>query len=447
MDFVEACRRFIAVDSSPSHGGRKIAEVAAVFCHEKGLEIDLQEEVQDGLDQANVIARPLGVGRPSQEFMLQTHLDTADPGPFQMWAKNGENPFDATIMDGRIYGLGAGVKLDFLCKLEAMAQFRDRKSWRIPPVLVGTYGEETGMTGALKLIRKHKIAATQALIGEPTDLRLVNAGKGFATVQIRVPFSGEEIRYRQQHDLRESTSTQSRIFRGKAVHSSVPHLGESAITKMLEALEQLPKGVVIMEIDGGQSTNSVPAHAFLEIESASIKDPIAPKIRAIHQAVKNLEREFSGHRDPDFVPATPTLNLGWIRTHADHVHVAGSCRIPPIIPQATYEKWMADLGKICADVGAEFTVTAYKRPFRTEATSPLVRGCLEEMRSLGLNETLATQASTNEASLFSRVGIECVSFGAGRSEGNIHTPTENVVLDDLKKSIEFYRRAIERFCL
>lgn len=448
MDFIEACRRFIALDSSPAHGTREIAETAAAFCRAKGLETLIQEEVQDGLAQANVIARPAGIGRPAGEFMLQTHLDTTDPGPYQMWAQNGQNPFDAVIMDGSVHGLGAAdVKLDFLCKLEAMASFPAATAWKLPPVLVGTYGEESGMTGALKVIRKNMVSAKMALIGEPTDLRLVNAAKGFVNVEIRLPFSREEIDYRREHDLRESTSTQSRIFKGKAVHSSAPHLGESAILKMLDFLNQLPDGVIVMEIDGGQSTNTVPSHAFLEIEAANVPSPIAPKVKAIHRAIRELEAEFERFEDDAFLPKQPTLNIGLIRTFDDHVLISGSCRITPIVTQAISEKWMGRLDEVCRAQGGAFRVTDYKRPFRTEGNSILVKGCLDELRALGLNDRATTQASTNEASLFSRTGIDCVCFGPGVRENNVHTPGEHVKIDDLRKAIEFYRRTMERFCL
>lgn len=446
MDFVETCRRFIAVDSSSAQGTQQIAEVAAALCRERGLDVDVQSDFHNGLAQANLIARPSGVARSGVEFMLQTHLDTIDPGPFQMWARNGQNPFDAVIVDGRLHGLGAAdAKLDFLCKLEALASFGPLKEWTLPPVLVGTYGEEAGMAGALRLIRKNQIAAKMALIGAPTDLRLVNAAKGFANVEILLPFSDEEVRYRREHDLRESTSTQSRLFHGRAAHSSSPQLGESAIAKMLDFLQQLPDGVVVMEIDGGLSTNTVPAHAFLELEAATVRSPIAPKIRALHAKILDLEADFESHSDPEFNPGTPTLNIGLIRTHEDHVQFAGSCRLPPSVTQQVYESWMTSLGDFCRGLGGTFRVTDYKKPFRTPGHSMLVKGCLDELRGMGLQDAVTTQSSANEASLFSRVGIECVCFGPGSREGNVQD--ENVLLEDLRTATDFYRRVIERFCL
>jgi acetylornithine deacetylase/succinyl-diaminopimelate desuccinylase-like protein len=448
MDFVEACRKLISLDSTPEQGNRSAALFAAELCQSKGLFVEKIEEISGDLRQMNLIARPQSE-RPAKEIMFQTHLDTADPGPFALWTETGHNPFDAHIIDGKIFGIGAAdTKLDFLCKLEAISSFDKDTKWRTPPVLVGTFGEETGMTGALKLIRKNKVSTEHAFIGEPSDLHLVTSGKGMAAVEVRVPYDEDEKRYRIEHNLKESTSTQSRIFSGKSAHSSTPHKGESAIKKMLQYLLQMPEDITVMEIDGGVNYNTVPANAFLELDLVGgYKSPMAKKIAAIYKAVSDLEDEFLQYQDEEFDPPYPTLNVGIIRTFSDHVFLSGTCRLPPLVTHEVYEKWMAMLGKVCQSVRADFRITDYKRPFRTEKRTPFIDGCLEELRHLHLSEKIVTQPSTNEASLFVRVGIECVCFGAGKREGNIHTPHEHVLLEDLKKSTEFYRRVIQRFCL
>lgn len=447
MDLIEACRKFIAVDSTSQQSSKDIMELAASFCREKGLHVDLQEEGVGGQQEFNLIARPQP-RTPTLEFLFQTHLDTVDPGPFQMWQHNRQNPFDASIIDGKIYGLGAAdVKLDFLCKLEALGKYAKHENWKLPPVLVGTFGEETGMIGALKLIRKNKISAKMALIGETSNLNLINAAKGFARVEIRLLFSSDEMAYRQEHNLRESTSTQSKVFHGKAAHSSTPHLGESAIVKMLDYLGQLPDGVSLMEIDGGTNYNSIPSHAFLEVDVSPLKAPITKRIQAIYKTILELEKDFKNYPDTDFFPSHPTLSIGIIRTYEDHIFISGSCRIPPNITQPIYESWMRRLEDVCENNGAVFRVTDYKKPFRTMPNSILVKGCLDELRHLGLNDKCMTQPSSNEASIFSRVGIECVCFGPGLREGNIHTPSEHVAVEDLKTAINFYERIIERFCI
>jgi succinyl-diaminopimelate desuccinylase len=108
---------------------------------------------------------------------------------------------------------------------------------------------------------------------------------------------------------------------------------------------------------------------------------------------------------------------------------------------------MEKLRQVCEENDAVFRVNDYKKPFRTEVQSVLVKGCLDELRAMGLSDQPVTQPSTNEASIFSRIGIDCVCFGPGKREGNMHTPQEHVALEDLEKAKEFYKRIIERFCL
>jgi acetylornithine deacetylase/succinyl-diaminopimelate desuccinylase-like protein len=447
LDFIEASRQFISVDSTPQQSSKEIMELAGQLCEKEGLHVELSEEVINGQYEYNLIARP----QPRSatfEFLFQTHLDTVDPGPFQMWHKTRQNPFDATIIDGHIYGLGAAdIKLDFLCKLAAIGKYARHSAWKLPPVLVATFGEESGMMGALKLIRKNKVSAKMALIGETSNLNLINAAKGFARVEIRIPFTPEEMTYRQEHNLRESTSTQSKIFHGQSAHSSTPHLGDSAIVKMFQYLNQIPESVSLMEVDGGTNYNTVPAHAFIELDLSPLKNPITKRLQAIYRVIQELESEFHSHEDPDFYPTHSTLNIGVIRTYEDHVFVSGNCRIPPNITHAVYEGWMKRLQAVCEQNGSVFRVTDYKKPFRTTANSILVKGCLDELRRLGLSDKCMTQPSSNEASIFSRVGIECVCFGAGVREGNIHTPSEHVAIEDLNKATLFYERVVERFCL
>lgn len=446
MDFIEVCRKLIAIDSTPAQGSLKLAQNLAELSRARGFHAELQEETMGGVPQANLIVRPRE-SRPERELLFQTHLDTPDPGPFGLWSKTGQNPFDAHIIEGRIHGLGAAdAKLDFLCKLEAMTLCKTA-GFPVPPVLVGTFGEESGMVGALKIIRKNKIAAKRALIGEPSNLRLITAGKGFASVEIQIPFEEDERRFRYEHDLSEGTSTQSRLFNGKAAHSSVPHLGESAIKKMFDYLLQLPEDLVIMEIDGGVNFNTVPAQAFIELDPVSgCRMSMASKLGKIYRAILQLEDIFAGYRDDRFVPAHPTLSLGLVRTFEDHVVLSGNCRMPPIISTDIYESWMRRLQQVCESVNAVFRVQDYKKPYQTEEGSEFVKGARAELRDMGLNDEPATQPSTNEACLFSRVGIECISFGPGVGEGNIHTPDENVAIEDLRQSADFYRRIMERFC-
>ncbi len=446
MEFIQACREFISIDSTPTQGSKSAAEFAAKYCRSLGLHVEEQVESSPLGEEVNIIVRHKPE-RTGLELLLQNHLDTIDPGPFHLWSVTGNNPFDATIVDNKIYGIGtADVKLDFLCKARAMAALKD-KNFKLPPVLVGTYGEETGMMGCLKLIRKNKVNPKFALIGEPTNLNLANAAKGFVSVEIIIPFSEEEIKYRNDHNLRESTSTQSKVFHGVSAHSAHPHLGESAIIKMLSYLEMIPDSVAIMEIDGGTNYNTVPSHAFLELDLAPVENPINSKIKAIFHAIQKLEKEFKDHVDNGYSPAHPTLNIGLIRTHPDHVLMSGSCRILPSISQEVFEKWMDFLRQSCAEKNSQFRITDYKKPFSSPENSIFTKGCRDILKNMNLPNQLTSLSSTNESSLIARLKVDCLCFGPGLRENNIHTPNEHVFVDDLEKATEFYTKVIERFCL
>lgn len=453
MDFVELCRKLISLDTTPDHGNVEAARFLADLARERGFHVEIQEEVSREVAQANVIIRPIEFAsqRPAQEIMFQTRLDTPDPGPFALWSDTGQNPFDAHIIEGQILGLGAAdCKLDALCKLEAFTLFSQQQAGApltLPPVLVYTFGEETGMTGALKLIRKNKISARYALIGEPSDLRILTAGNGFAYVSIHIPFEADEIEYRNSHNLRENSSTISKTFSGKSAHSATPENGDSSILKMLTYLSQLPEDLAIMEIDGGVNANTVPAQAFLEIDPQSgFKMPLARKLNHIYAAVRKMESDFLLYHDQDFSPPNPTVNLGSIRTQEYGVEITGTVRIPPSITNEIYENWMKSFSAQCQQMGAEFRVSDYKRPYRTDTQSNFVRLAKVIASELSLQSDTGTHSSTNEASLFHRVGIECISFGPGVREGNIHTQKERVNIEDLRKATEFYRAFMTRMC-
>jgi succinyl-diaminopimelate desuccinylase len=448
LSFLDHCRKLVGLESTPSHGNLACAEFAGQLCEQAGLHVELHRETVGGIDQCNVLARPQK-GTPSQEILLQTHLDTVHAGHFSHWTKTQSNPFNASIYDDILFGLGvADVKLDFLCKLEAAKQFV-AKPLKKPFVLVGTFGgAQASMAGAIKLIRKKKINATHALIGEPTGMKLAHGGTGLALVEISIPFSEEERNYRRDHDLREDTSTQSRLFSGKAAHSSDPSQGDNAIMKMLEYLAQLPEGIAVMDLQGGVNENTVPSDGFLEVDMvAGFKDPIRPKITKIYESLLALQRDLGQFSEPGLQPPHPTMNIGVIRTNEAEVRLSGSCRLPPSVTDETYEGWMKKLALAVQEVGATFRVKDYKRGFIAPPSTSFVKGTQEILKEMNLNSNLHKMAITSEANVFSRLGVECLVWGPGQGVGNSHAPNESIKISDLRVATEFYTRLLERFCL
>jgi acetylornithine deacetylase/succinyl-diaminopimelate desuccinylase-like protein len=449
LNFVDTCRKLISLDTSPTSSTVELVDYLAELATDAGLDVEIIHEIQNGITQANIIVRTEKFTPGNNDFLLQTHLDTVDPGSFSLWKNNDFNPYDAVIEDGKIFGLGAAeVKLDFLCKLNALTNLKDKKFNSLKPVLIGTFGEETGMQGALKLIRKNKINAKYALIGEASDLKIIQAAKGFAVVEIRIPITEPERKYKISRNEAESATTQTKLFSGKSAHSSTPHLGDNAVQKLLEFLQKMPENLVLVEADGGTRFNMIPSQSMVELEMVShIEDLSLAKLNKIYRILQEVENDMKQFQDAEFEPNYSTLSVGIIRTFEDSLMLGGSCRILPNITQEQYETWMNKIQKVCEECGAGFRITDYKRPFRTNENSVLIKTAQSILESMNLDSKCKTLASTNEASLFTRLNIECICIGAGVREGNVHTPMEHVKIEDLLIATHFYEQMVERFCV
>jgi succinyl-diaminopimelate desuccinylase len=449
LNFVEVCRKLISIDTSPGSNTLEIARYLAGLAAEMGLEAEVLEEMHNGVVQANIIVRTEKFQTGTVDFLLETHLDTVDPDHFALWKKNDFNPFEAAIEDGKIYGLGAAdVKLDFLCKLKVLQKFKGRTTGAMRPVLIGTFGEETGMQGALKLIRKNKINAKYAVIGETTDLQIANASKGYAVVEIRLPFGEEEKKYKESRLELESITTETKVFSGKSAHSSTPHLGDNAVQKLFDFLQKMPENMVLIDMDGGTRFNMVPNQAMIELELTShVPNLIITKLNKIFRVLLEVESDMKLFRNPLFEPDHSTLSIGLVRSNDELVRIGGSCRVLPNITQEQYEGWMDKIHHVCEEVGGQFLVLDYKKPFYTDEKSILIKTAQSILQKMGLDPQCRALASTNEASLLSRLGVECLCIGAGKREGNIHTPQEHVKIEDLEKVTAFYEQLVERFCV
>lgn len=457
MDFLEVCRRLISIDTSPVAGTLDAAEFLAQTARSLGLVPQVYPDTHLGVDQANLVVRSTDWSNEyaqssDKELVLQTHIDTPDPGSYSLWLETGLNPFQATIRNGELYGLGAAdCKLDFVCKLFALAQSPTGSSRRV--ACAATFGEETGMLGAVRLMRKKAIRPLGVLVGEPTDFKLVYAAKGYASVQIDIPFSEIERDYRDAHDRGEQTSSQSRAFIGKAAHSSDPAAGDNAIAKMLTALARLPSGLIVLDADGGHNPNTVPAHAFIEIDPfAGAVEPAAEsqfmrnKLVHIHKAIQQLEMQFALVQDDRFHPSSATLNLGTIRTGQSSVRLAGCVRLPARIKETQFNNWIEQFRIECEKIEARLLVDDYKPPFETRLEASQLGDLMTQAcQSEQLPQSLGVLSVTNESSIFSRFGVPCLVWGPGQGVGNSHTPAEYVRLKDLEKATAVYRTLIASF--
>lgn len=446
MNFLELCRKLIGFDTTPEQSTLPTVEFLAELAERSGLRAEIQKENHRGVEQANLLIRHRDYAAPSKdELLLLTHLDTVDPGNFSLWNKTQNNPFNASLYGDELFGLGAAdAKLDLACKFEAVRRLADSKDVR-PFVLAATYGAQSGMDGVIKLYRRKKTLAKQALIGEPTDKSLFLAGQGFAALEIFIPFSEEERNYRADHDLMESTTSQSRIFTGRAAHSLVPESGDNAIVKMLEYLCQLPDGIAIMDLDGGVNHNSVPESAVLEVDFvAGFKEPLTLRLAEIFKVLKEMRVQLAEFSDENYEPSTASFNLGIIRTTEEGVRLQGCCRLPPSFKEEIYNQWVKRIQDVCEKTKASFHVLDYKKGYTTGLNSMLAQRAIELLKQLDVAEASSKKTISTEANILNRLGVECLVWGPGVSVGNSYAPNESVRMSDLLVAIDFYQRFMKR---
>jgi acetylornithine deacetylase len=190
---------------------------------------------------------------------LSTHLDTVPP-------------FFPSRDDGEfIWGRGACDAKGIIAAMVAAAEKLLAEGVRNFGVLF-VVGEERNSAGAL-IAAKAARGSKYLVNGEPTESKMALASKGILRYEL--------------------------VARGKMAHSAYPELGESAIEKLLDALEAIrkiqlpsdpqlgPTTINIGTISGGRAPNVIPDAAKAEIMIRLVGDP---------QPVRDLFARAANHR-------------------------------------------------------------------------------------------------------------------------------------------------------
>jgi acetylornithine deacetylase/succinyl-diaminopimelate desuccinylase-like protein len=454
--FMQLARKLIAADTVSKNGTRGAADVLQGLWEHAGLRVERQ--VVDEI-HVNVLAGPGGESEGPGGLLLVTHLDTVPAGPG--WETD---PWTLTEKDGWLFGLGvADVKLDALCKAEAARRLQGR-TCRRPFWLLGTFGEEVGLLGARHFVRSAafgRIAPAQILVGEPSELTIISAHKGYAVVRCTL----------RDGKARPVSSAGPGVevmrFAGKAAHSSTPQLGDNAISKALRYAQS--SGSPVLSVKGGTSSNVVPASCTLEVPAPREKGEPQPadvqfmpprepepnlwRALATASALEELWRD-SLPRDVDarFDPPGAVGGLNVIESSGGSVSLQLDARLLPshdpdrLIAAFSEQaaEWVRRLGNGEIELRVETLRNAGGMAARDG--SPLVASVQKVLARHGLATEARAKPTSTEAGTFSRAGCDAIVFGPGVSTGNAHTANERIELAQLDKACDLYEALLVELC-
>lgn len=228
------------------------------------------------------------------ELALVGHTDTVpfDPG----WPE----ALTLTERDGKLFGRGACDTKAFIAATLAAIQNLDLKRLIRPLALVFTADEEVGLRGAKFVADLKPLVPRFSIVGEPTSLQPIRAGKGYSLAEV--------------------------VVRGREAHSAYPSLGVSAVVRAARLISRLediahklkserhedfdPSYTTLNVglIRGGTAKNIIPGECRFTLEWRPVPNQISQHVLDLvnlaineernslpeFEAVVNLERLDSG---------------------------------------------------------------------------------------------------------------------------------------------------------
>jgi acetylornithine deacetylase len=370
--------QLISFDTVSRNSNLALINFIAETLDDIGISSDIIYDIN--YEKANLFAT---LGGPADQpgIILSGHTDVV-PVDGQDWSSD---PFTMVERDGRVYGRGTSDMKGFIAACLALAPEIAKADLKEPIHVAFSYDEEVGCRGVAGMIEKVQTREPLpriCIIGEPTEMRVVNAHKGICA-------------YRT-------------IITGRESHSSNTEFGESAIfaaARLIEHLRLVARGlkanadtaspfeppytsISIGTLNGGSAINIVPNHCSFDWEYRPLPDD-----------------------DIDYV-------IDELNTYARET----------VLPEmrANFPE---------ADIQTELIARA-PALMREENSSA------EELvlALTGHNETTVAAYAT-EAGIFQEAGMSTVVCGPGSIE-QAHRPDEFLALSQLEEAEQFIRKLV-----
>jgi len=376
----EMIERLVPFDTTSRNSNLPLIEFVADYLRSHGLQPKLISNEEN--TKANLLVT-LGPDEPGG-IILSGHTDVV-PVDDQPWTTE---PFRVVEKDKKLYGRGtADMKSFSAIALALVPQFLKR-GVKTPIHIALSYDEEIGCLGVRPMITeiaRNLPKSKLAIIGEPTDMKVVNAHKGirsFAT-----------------------------LVTGREHHSSQTDRGVNAVMVAAEMITYLGSLADEMRKRGDPSGRFDPP--YTTTQASLIEGGTALNILARHC---NFQWEFR------FLPGTSESEI--------HERFEARAR-----------ERVEALRRIAPEADIETTARSRVPPLMPQANCP-AEALAKQLT--GRNSSEAVSYGT-EAGLFQEAGIPSIVCGPGNIS-QAHKPNEFIELSQVDLCVAFMHRLMDHVC-
>jgi acetylornithine deacetylase len=208
----ETLAELVRIDSVSSRSNADIVDYLTRRCEALNLTTRrFSYRDEQGLEKINLVALAGAAfsTNTSVELALVGHTDTVPYDP------NWSEATTLTERNGKLYGRGSCDTKGFIAAALTAVETFDLSRLTKPIALIFTADEEIGLRGAKHLAQLKPLRARYSIVGEPTSLQPIRAGKGYSLAEV--------------------------VVKGREAHSAYPALGASAIFRAARLINRLER--------------------------------------------------------------------------------------------------------------------------------------------------------------------------------------------------------------
>jgi acetylornithine deacetylase len=250
MRVEETLAELVAIDSVSARSNALIIDYLSSRVERSGFTVRRFAYTDErGVEKQNMVAI-VGPNASANavELALVGHTDTV---PYDAsWT----NALQLPEADGQLYGRGACDTKGFIAAALTTVESVNLRALRRPLALVFTADEEVGCLGAKQLADARALSARYSIVGEPTSLQPMRAGKGYCLAEV--------------------------VLRGREAHSAYPSLGVSATFRAARLVSRIEK--ISVELQAHEVESFDPPYTTLNvgiINGGTAKNIIAGECR------------------------------------------------------------------------------------------------------------------------------------------------------------------------